>query len=108
VNGLLYHGVSGVETSLLNSTPEKLGFPIDKDGPGLSAAAETEILEGTHALETLLESTVDRNFDKLEIFVLRNILTVPEGLRDWVRLGHYEVWLWCDRLMTESKFLHGR
>jgi len=40
-------------------------------------------------LETLLESTVDKNFDKLEIYALRNILTVPEDLAPWMRLSHY-------------------
>jgi len=30
------------------------------------------------------------NFDKLEIYALRNILCVPADVRDWVRLGHYE------------------
>lgn len=44
-----------------------------------------------HQLETLLEATVDKNFDKLEIFVLRSILSVPEELVEWIRLGHYEV-----------------
>jgi kinetochore protein Mis12/MTW1 len=48
---------------------------------------------GRHQLDTLFESTVDKSFDKLEIYVLRNIFTVPE---DWVndmRLGHDEVGL---------------
>ena len=53
--------------------------------------ATTEIENGVHALETLLEATVDKTFDKFEIYALRNILTVPEGLGSWLRLGHYEV-----------------
>ena len=44
-----------------------------------------------HQLETLLESTVDKTFDKFEIYTLRNILTVPDELAGWMRLGHYEV-----------------
>lgn len=52
--------------------------------------ARREIEEGVHQLETLLESNVDKNFDKLEIYVLRNVLHVEEGLVDWVRLRHYE------------------
>lgn len=44
-----------------------------------------------HRLETLLESTVDKSFDKFEIYVLRNILTVEEDVGGWVRLGHYAV-----------------
>ena len=50
-----------------------------------------EIENGLHQLETLLESTVDKAFDKFEIYVLRNIFTVPEELLPWVRLKHYEV-----------------
>ena len=44
-----------------------------------------------HQLETLLEATVDKTFDKFEIYTLRNILTVPDELAGWMRLGHYEV-----------------
>ena len=44
-----------------------------------------------HQLETLLENTIDKNFDKLEIYTLRNVLTVPEDLVPWVRLEHYNV-----------------
>lgn len=43
-----------------------------------------------HQLETLLEAKIDKNFDRLEIYALRNILTVPAEVRDWVRLSHYE------------------
>jgi kinetochore protein Mis12/MTW1 len=39
----------------------------------------------------LLCASIDRNFDKFEIYVLRNIFTVrPPELRDWMRLSHYE------------------
>lgn len=34
---------------------------------------------------------MDKDFDKFEIFVLRSVLSVPEDLRGWIRLGHYEV-----------------
>lgn len=61
----------------------------DEDGNAVFPEARTEIDEGVHQLETLLESTVDKNFDKLEIYALRNILTVPEDLAPWVRLSHY-------------------
>ena len=56
-----------------------------------AAAAAVEIENGVHQLETLLQATVDRNFDKLEIYVLRNVLSVPSDLVAWVRLKHYEV-----------------
>lgn len=44
-----------------------------------------------------MENAVDKNFDKLEIWTLRNVFALgrgkgeDEGLGDWVRLGHYEV-----------------
>ena len=46
-------------------------------------------------LESLLNATVDKNFDKLEIYTLRNLLTVSnlkedEGLERWVMLDHYK------------------
>lgn len=41
-------------------------------------------------METLLEAKIDKNFDRLEIYALRNILSVPEEIRDWIRLSHYE------------------
>lgn len=52
---------------------------------------QDEIENGVHQLETLLEATVDKTFDRFEIFTLRNILTVPDDLIGWMRLAHYEV-----------------
>lgn len=49
-----------------------------------------EIESGAHKLETLLGSTIDKNFDKMEVFALRSIVAVPEGLEDWITLEHYE------------------
>ena len=54
-------------------------------------AARIEVESGTHQLETLLCASIDRNFDKFEIYVLRNIFCVrPPDVRDWIRLSHYE------------------
>lgn len=55
--------------------------------------ARLEVEEGILKLETLMENAVDRNFDRLEIWALRNVLCLPreEGVGEWVRLGHYEV-----------------
>lgn len=44
-------------------------------------------------LESLLNATVDKDFDKFEIYTLRNILAVgheEEDLAPWVRLEHYK------------------
>lgn len=40
-----------------------------------------------------MENAVDKNFDKLEIWTLRNVLCLPRGdeeLARWVRLRHYD------------------
>lgn len=84
------------------STPaERLGFAhasngstipdTDEDGNVVYPEAQLEIENGLHQLETLLEATVDKAFDKFEIFVLRNIFRVPDDLMGWIRLKHYEV-----------------
>ena len=102
VNELVYRAVNAVEEGLLAASPALLGFQQkardedrvpekDSDGTELYPEAKTEIEEGVHQLETLLEATVDKNFDKLEIWALRNVLTVPEDLAPWVRLEHYQV-----------------
>lgn len=41
-----------------------------------------EIKIGMAKLETLLEHAVDRNFDKLELYALRNVLRIPQELLD--------------------------
>jgi kinetochore protein Mis12/MTW1 len=107
VNELVYQAVSEIETALLNVPKEQLGFPAnapaqqdgaeDNNGEDASeAAARTEIEAGIVKLESLLNSTIDKNFDKLEIYTLRNLLTVSnakedEGLENWIVLDHYKV-----------------
>lgn len=39
-----------------------------------------EIRAGIAKLETLLEHTVDKNFDKFELYALRNVLRIPDEL----------------------------
>lgn len=41
-----------------------------------------------HKFETLLESSVDRNFDRFELYALKNIFGVPEDVD--IVLPHYE------------------
>ena len=101
VNNLIYQAISSLESGLLSTPPERLGFThssngstipdTDEDGNVVYPEAKLEIENGLHQLETLLEATVDKAFDKFEIYVLRNILTVPEDLLPWIRLKHYEV-----------------
>lgn len=101
VNELVFRAVNAIEEGLNNATPESLGFKPD-DANGLSedakkdalhAAKQTEIDSGIVQLETLLNATVDKDFDKFEIYTLRNILAVgheEEELAGWVQLDHYK------------------
>ena len=111
VNTIIYQALNAIEDGLLNVPPAQLGFKSpdhSKDASQSSDVADTardEIENGVHQLETLLESTVDKSFDKFEIYTLRNILTVPEDLGRWVRLRHYEVCsLWS--LRSSSMLWH--
>lgn len=114
INNLIYQAISSLESGLLNTPPERLGFShanngitipeTDDDGNVLYPEAKLEIENGLHQLETLLETNVDKAFDKFEIYVLRNILTVPEDLLGYVRLKHYEVCGSLDSRSTDASF----
>ncbi|KAF6231784.1 hypothetical protein HO173_010086 [Letharia columbiana] len=102
VNTIIYQAIEALENGLLSIPPKQLGFArhqspstisipdTDGDGNVEYPEATTELENGVHQLETLLESTVDKSFDKFEIYTLRNILTIPDDLSPWMRLAHYE------------------
>ncbi|KAG7005277.1 hypothetical protein G7Y79_00020g048050 [Physcia stellaris] len=99
VNTIIYRAIEAVEIGLLNLPPQQLGFPKaapPSTGIPNGKATQTqnlqqdEIENGCHQLETLLVDSADKTFDKFEIYTLRNILTVEEGLAPWMRLSHYE------------------
>ncbi|KAF2845959.1 hypothetical protein T440DRAFT_502126 [Plenodomus tracheiphilus IPT5] len=104
VNEVLYRCTDSFETGLSSADPILLGFADryaaeyrvpskDPDGQNVYPEAKLEIEEGVLKLETLMENAVDKNFDKLEIWTLRNVLCLPRGeeeLGRWVRLGGYE------------------
>ncbi|KAF2148315.1 Mis12 domain-containing protein [Myriangium duriaei CBS 260.36] len=96
VNELVFQAVNEIEDSLLNTDSETLGFTKAEgvSDADFDAIARTEVEAGIVQLESLLNSTIDKNFDKLEIYTLRNLLTVSnvkqdEGLENWVMLDHY-------------------
>lgn len=78
VNDIMYKCISAMEKYLLKKSVV--------DGHDYSE----EIRIGVAQLETLLENSVDRNFDRLELYMLRNILHVPEELisNNVFRLNH--------------------
>ncbi|KAJ5786880.1 Centromere protein Mis12 [Penicillium pulvis] len=100
INNLIYQAISSLESGLIATPPERLGFSHATNGPTIADTdddgnivypeAKLELENGLYQLETLLETNVDKAFDKFEIYVLRNILTVPADLLPYVRLKHYE------------------
>ncbi|KAL8641428.1 MAG: hypothetical protein Q9228_001747 [Teloschistes exilis] len=99
VNTIVYRAIEAIENGLFSIPPQQLGYSPDSDTSRDASTltdsdhpeATAEIENGVHQLETLLEATVDKTFDKFEIYALRNILTVDDKLVPWMRLGHYEV-----------------
>ncbi|KAI1029760.1 hypothetical protein LB503_008271 [Fusarium chuoi] len=96
VNVLADRALDSVERLLLSIPPQSLGFSsknASKDGtPALppDEAAKLEIEHGTHQLETLLNASIDKNFDLFELYTMRNILTVRPDDQPYMRLAHYE------------------
>ena len=101
MNELVFRVINAIEEGLNQATPEGLGFRLEGSN-GMSEEArrdalhelkQAEIDNGIVALETLLNATVDKDFDKFEIYTLRNILAVghkEENLAPWVQLDHYK------------------
>ncbi|PTB38416.1 uncharacterized protein TrAFT101_011477 [Trichoderma asperellum] len=97
VNVLADRALDSVERLLLSIPPHKLGFakkpkqPSSDQNPNLSPeeAAKLEIENGTHQLETLLNASIDKNFDIFELYVMQNILTVRPQDQPYMRLSHY-------------------
>lgn len=102
VNELVFRAINAIESGLSGSSPESIGFrsPPDTEYPSEEARRDallerkqTEIDTGIIQLESLLNNIVDKDFDKFEIYTLRNILAVgheEESLARWVRLEHYK------------------
>ncbi|VEU23168.1 DEKNAAC104224 [Brettanomyces naardenensis] len=60
--------------------------------PNPATYSEQDIQKGTAKLESLLEHIINKNYDKLEVYTMRNILTIPQELIDegYIRLRHHE------------------
>ena len=99
---MVFRAITAIESGLSSSSPEQLGFrsPPNTEYPSEEARRDalleqkqTEIDAGIIQLESLLNNIVDKDFDKFEIYTLRNILAVgheEESLARWVRLEHYK------------------
>ncbi|KAJ4175050.1 hypothetical protein NW754_005470 [Fusarium falciforme] len=75
------HNLSASPKNMLQL--ERHRYPPDE-------AAKLEIEHGTHQLETLLNASIDKNFDLFELYTMRNILTVRPDDQPYMRLAHYE------------------
>lgn len=99
---MVFRAITAIESGLSSSSPEQLGFRSSPNTEYHSEEAcrdallerkQTEIDAGIIQLESLLNNIVDKDFDKFEIYTLRNILAVgheEESLARWVRLEHYK------------------
>ncbi|PQE16097.1 hypothetical protein CJF32_00004988 [Rutstroemia sp. NJR-2017a WRK4] len=92
VNLLAFRAIDALEKGLLAAHPSSIGFPTTSklSAEDVAIQCQQEIEYGVYKLETLLNAKIDKNFDKMEIYALRNIFAVPADVRDWIRLSHYE------------------
>ncbi|PHH68832.1 hypothetical protein CDD82_239 [Ophiocordyceps australis] len=90
INVLADRALDSVESLLLSLPPSKLGFPPLPNHDADHDSARRAVEHGTHQLETLLNASIDRNFDLFELYTMRNILTVSPQDQPWVRLAHYD------------------
>lgn len=91
VNDLMYQCTKATEEFLKQHTAAP---PVEEDGVVVSAPPAVlahDLDAGTAQLESLLELVVDRNFDKFELYTIRNVLAIPNDLASggWVRLPHH-------------------
>ncbi|KAJ6787612.1 hypothetical protein PWT90_05013 [Aphanocladium album] len=98
VNVLADRALGAIETTLTRLPAQNLGFGHSKKRPASGAdpnlspeeAAKREIENGTHQLETLLNASIDKNFDIFELYVMNNILTVKRDDQPFMQLAHYK------------------
>ncbi|OQN96019.1 hypothetical protein B0A48_18010 [Cryoendolithus antarcticus] len=101
VNELVFRAINAIESGFQHASPESLGFrspPSEVLTPEASQdilleQKQTEVDSGIIKLESLLNAIVDKDFDKFEIYTLRNILAIGHeedgDLARWVQLEHY-------------------
>ncbi|PVV04689.1 hypothetical protein BB560_000800 [Smittium megazygosporum] len=51
-------------------------------------AANESIYRAINRVETLLEYSIDKNFDIFELYALRNIFNIPSGLEEYIKLPY--------------------
>ncbi|KAL6942078.1 hypothetical protein ACO0QE_003244 [Hanseniaspora vineae] len=86
VNMLMYKCTEAMEDYLLKTVDN--AYDNDVIDVSKREAYLNEIKEGTSKLESTLENAVDVHFDKLELYLLRNVLNVPHLDTRFFRLRH--------------------
>lgn len=84
INEIMYRSTEQLEQILITQQVK-----TDKDNVGRIQ----EIKTGTATLESFLEHTINTNFDKFEVYALRNVFTIPPELvaGGYVRLKHHRM-----------------
>lgn len=93
VNLLSSRAIDSVESFLCGAKAKNIaGFvPKKKDvTDDCPDPVQSEIDSGTHKLETLLNTSIDKSFDLFELYVMKNIITVNPEDQPFMRLSHYE------------------
>lgn len=77
----------------------------DDDEAADISYTEQDVKKGTAKLESLLEHLINKNYDKFEVYTMRNIMTIPEELvtGGYVRLKHQEGLTIDDNTLAESQ-----
>ncbi|ESX00823.1 hypothetical protein KL918_004442 [Ogataea parapolymorpha] len=78
----------------------------EQTNAGFSYTVE-DIQKGTATLESLMEHVINKNFDKFEVYAMRNILNIPEDLvaGGFVRLKHHRGMEIRDNISEEAQKL---
>lgn len=85
--------IDSVETYLLKQRSKKVPSFLPKkkelDAANGEDPIKQEIETGTHKLETLLNTSIDKAFDIFELYTMKNIITVSADDQPHMRLAHY-------------------
>ncbi|KAJ2157610.1 hypothetical protein GGF46_004380 [Coemansia sp. RSA 552] len=74
--------INAANDTIYRATDALCKFVEDAQGGGEATS------QAINKAETLLEHAVDKNFDKFELYALRNLFNIPQGLEDYMVLPH--------------------
>ncbi|KAJ1729961.1 hypothetical protein LPJ61_003269 [Coemansia biformis] len=74
--------INAANDTIYRATDALCKFVEQEQGSGEATS------QAINKVETLLEHAVDKNFDKFELYALRNLFNVPRGLEDYIVMPH--------------------